>query len=144
MEPKISLLTTLEEYIEVEELRREVLDLHNLNTYRYIKDLKENELYSYATRIDNTIVAGCYFSVYYSILNINQLFVKETYQNTGARLGRNILQYLFKNKEEIELLTGKKISLSMIYPTNDKSLALYKKIGYENINNDYSMMLKKI
>lgn len=144
METNISLLTNMKEYIEVEKLRREVLNINNMNTSKYIEELKDKELYSYVTRINNEMAAGCYFSVDYSILNIHQLFVKEMYQNTGAKLGRNLLQYIFDNKHSVEKLTGKYIHLSMIYPTNDKSLALYKKIGYKPIEGDYSLMLKKI
>ena len=144
MEKSISLLTTMKEFIEIEKLRREVLNIINMDTSKYLEELKNKELYSYATRIDNKMVAGCYFSVNYSILNIHHLFVKEMYQNTGARLGRKLLQYIFDNKHYVEKLTGKYIHLSMIYPIDDKSLALYKKIGYEPIEDDYSLMLKKI
>ncbi len=144
MNTNIILLSTLEEYIEVENLRREVLNIYNIDTSRYIEYLKNKELYSYGTIYNDSIVAGCYFSVNYTILNIQQLFVKNEYQNTGAKLGRNLLISILNNKQDIERLTGKKIDTSWIYPANDKAYEIYKKIGYTPLYKEYSMMYKKI
>ena len=139
----ISLLTTLDEYIEIEKLRREVFKIDNSDYKRYLNDLMNKELYSYATRINNEMVAGCYFSVNYNILNIQQLFVKGSYQKTGANLGRGLLLYLFDNKNDIEKLTGKKIAQSWIYPLSDEAYKIFKKIGYESYGNTNSSMMYK-
>lgn len=141
----INLLTTLDEYTAVEKLRREVFNINNSEYIRYLNDLINKELYSYATRINNEMVAGCYFSVNYNILNIQQLFVKKSYQKTGANLGRGLVLYMLDNKKDIEKLTGKKIDRSWIYPSSDDAYIIFKKIGYESYGNtNFSMMYKSL
>ena len=144
MYPITNLLIKPEDLLEVEQLRREVYNIENSDISNYLHELKEKTIYAYGTKIDNKIVAGGYFNVSYNILYIKQLFVKQEYQNTGLKLGRNILYYMFNNKYEIEKLTGKTIDSSMIYPTSIKSLKIYRDIGYKNLGDDFSMMIKSI
>ena len=144
MYPITQLLTSKEDLIAVEILRREVFHIQNINEHKYLNYLKYKQLYAYGTKIGNIIVAGCYISVNYSLLNIQQLFVKESYQNTGLKLGRNLVLYILDHKKEVEQLVGKKITTSIIMPTSDKSFELYKKIGYEPFTNDFSMMYKSL
>jgi hypothetical protein len=144
MYPITNLLTTKEERIEAEKLRREVLHIQNLDEYQYLNELKYKQIHAYGTKINKELVAGCYLSVNYNLLNIQQLFVKEKYQNTGLKLGRKLVIYILNHKEEIEKLTGKKISASIIMPSSNKSFELYKKIGYEPFSEDISMMYKSL
>ena len=144
MYPITQLLNSLEDRIAVEKLRREVFNIQTINEYRYLNDLKYKQLYAYGTKINNILVAGCYISVNYNLLNIQQLFVKESFQNTGLKLGRNLLIYILNHKTDIEHLVGKNIKASIIMPASDKSFELYKKIGYEPFSNEFSMMYKSL
>ena len=76
--------------------------------------------------------------------SMTQLFVKESYQNTGLKLGRNLVLYVLDHKKEVEQLVGKKITASIIMPTSDKSFELYKKIGFEPFTEEFSMMYKSL
>ena len=70
------------------------------NTF-YARNLISKKMLLFATFIGEELCAGCYISISQNSLFIEQLFVKPEYQNTGLRIGRNLLEYINFNKDII-------------------------------------------
>ena len=104
--------------------------------------IKHHHTIPFSLSIDNEIVAGCYVTCYKSTLFIDYLFVSEKYQNTGLRLGRQLLSYILENKELVEKYFKERIQVSKLTANNEKSKSLYKKLGftYEDNKTPYMTM----
>ena len=96
METRI--ITKNEEKEQTELLRKEVFDLKQTSNY-YLDKILNNDLYVLATLDQKNIVAGCYFHRFDTFLVIDQVFVKKEYQNTGLKLGRELIKKLILSKE---------------------------------------------
>ncbi len=144
METSIELLTTEEEFNKVEQLRKEVFDILPSFGVYYLNGLIENKIKAVATKSNEEIIAACYFHNRSTNLIIDQLFVKEDYQETGLKLGRKLLLDILNNKEKVEKLLNTKLQFSLIEPIDEKAEAIYKKIGYKPSNSILGTMRKTI
>ena len=126
---EINIVTNINDKVELEKLRRDVLHLDRINQY-YSSVLLTDREFAVAATIGDELVGGCYFHRLDETLMIDQLFVKEEYQNTGMRIGRNILEALFNKKEELEKLFGEKVTVCRIESDNEKAHAIYSKMGF--------------
>lgn len=140
---EITILTNESDLLELEKLRSEVLHLEKISEY-YKNELLSNNTYAIAAYIDNELVGGCYFHQFNQTLMIDQLFVKEKYQNTGLRIGRSMLKELMTNKELLEKLFSEEITVCRIESNNEKAHALYSKMGFRESSNDEDTFYKSI
>ncbi len=114
------------------------------NNY-YARNLISGEMLLFATFIGEELCAGCYISISQNSLFIEQLFVKPEYQNTGLRIGRNLLEYINFNKDIIaKHYNLKSIQTSRLIYSSEKSKAIYKKLGYRVTNKTLNIMTKHI
>ena len=127
---------------DIELLRKEVFGLKNVGNY-YLNELLNNKIYALSI-IDNNIIAGCYFHRFDNILVIDQVFVKKEYQNSGLRLGRELIKELILNKVGIEYLLGGKLDICKIESQNKKSHDLYIKIGFNESKSDEDILYKRL
>lgn len=144
MDITTELLTDFDQYNEIDELRKEVFNITNGSGSYYLNGLINNKLKAIAAKNNDEMIAGCYFHNYSSNLIIDMLFVKEEYQETGLKLGRNLVLNLLDNKEQVEKILHSKLTTSSIEPINEKAEALYKKIGYKSRKNSFGVMYKAI
>lgn len=144
MEITTELLTDLDDYQEIDELRKEVFNIKYCSTSYYLNGLINNKLKAIAAKNKEEMIAGCYFHNFSANLVIDMLFVKEEYQETGLRLGRNLLLEILSNKDKVEKILHSKLNMSTIEPIDDKAAALYKKIGYRRHENALGIMYKAI
>ena len=144
MDITTSLLSNLEDFYKIEKLRKEVFDIRNTISTYYLNGLVNNKIKAIATKKDDEMIAGCYFHNFSTNLVIDLLFVKEQYQETGLKLGRNLLLDILSNKDRVEKILHTKLSISSIEPLNEKAEALYKKIGYKSKNDILGTMYKAI
>lgn len=140
---KIRIVINEEDKLELEKLRSEVLHLDKTSEY-YKNELLTNNAYAIAAYIDNELAGGCYFHHLDNTLMIDQLFVKEKYQNTGLRIGRSILTELMTNKEELERLFNEDITVCRIESNNEKAHAIYSKMGFRESNTNKDTFYKSI
>ena len=138
------IITTPEEKYEIESLRKEVFHLEELSPF-YIRQLLNKKEYALVARDDNNkMIAGCYFHRFETSLMIDQVFVKEEYQNKEYKLGRNLINNLLVNHAYIGKLLGNHVSICMIEANNEKAKALYKKMGFRESNIDPDTLIKPI
>lgn len=140
---KIEILIDKNDKFRLEELRNEVLHLDKVSEY-YTKKLFTNDIFAIAAYIDNELAGGCYFHHLNNTLMIDQLFVKEKYQDTGLRIGRSILKELITNKERLENLFNENITVCRIESNNEKAHSLYSKMGFRESENDEDTFYKSI
>lgn len=96
----------------------------------YSLGLKEGTMVPFGFYLNDTLIAGCYVSANYGMLYIEQLFVHPQLQNSGLRAGRLLLNYVLLNKKELEDYFKTEFTYSALEPSNEKSQAIYEKIGY--------------
>ena len=140
---KIEIITDENEKFKIEELRNEVLHLDKTSEY-YTNELMNSNVFAVGAYIDDELVGGCYFHRFNQTLMIDQLFVKEKYQNTGMRIGRTILKELMTNKERLEKLFDEKVTVCRIESDNEKAHAIYSKMGFRESSNDEDTFYKHI
>ena len=124
-----------EEISRVESLRAEVFHMNTTGIY-YLNELLSGKEYALVTFNGKEMVAGCYFHRFESILMIDQLFVKEEYQNKGLNLGRNLVEQLVTNKAELEELLGGSLNVCKIDSNNEKAHNIYLDMGFRESKND--------
>lgn len=139
----IKIITNENDLLELEKLRCDVLHLDEVSEY-YKNELLTNNTYAVGAYIEKELVGGCYFHRFNQTLMIDQLFVKEKYQNTGMRIGRNILTKLMANKEQLEQLFNEKVTVCRIESNNEKAHALYSKMGFRESKSDEDTFYKSI
>ena len=144
METNTVLLSNIEEYEKIEELRKEVFDLKSSPGTYYLNGLIDNKIKAVATKKDNEIIAGCYFHSFINSLVIDQVFVKENYQETGLKLGRKLLLELLNHKKELEKILDTELYTTSIEPIDEKAEYIYRKIGYKQGNSFTGMMHKSL
>lgn len=127
----------------VEKLRREVFHLNNAGNY-YLDRLFDCKLHVLATLDNEEIVAGLYFHCFEDSLMIEQVFVKESYQNTGLKLGRELIKELISRKQQLEEIHGKKLTICRIESQGKKSHELYKKSGFTESKIDEDSLYKRM
>lgn len=129
---------------DIEILRKEVFHLNKISPF-YMQQLLDRKEYAVATVDDNNkIVAGCYFHRLENILMIDQLFVKEDYQNTGYKLGRGLVNNLLNEHVNVSELLGNKLEICRVESNNEKAKALYKKIGFRESRINPGTFIKPI
>ena len=138
------LLANIEEYEEIEELRKEVFNIKASPGTYYLNGLIDNKIKAVAAKKDDKIIAGCYFHSFINSLVIDQVFVKENYQETGLKLGRKLLLDLFNHKKELEKLLNTKLYTTSIEPIDEKAEYIYRKIGYKQGNKFTGIMHKSL
>ena len=141
METRI--IESAEDKQKVEKLRSEVFHMDSTGTY-YLNELLNNKEYAIVSLENNEMLAGCYFHRFDNILVIDQLFVKEKYQNTGLKLGRELIKKLILSKESIEKLLGGKLELCKIESQNEKAHNIYSKMGFYESKYDEDTFYKSI
>lgn len=137
------ILTDEKDLLKLEKLRCEVFDLDQASVY-YTNELLTKNAYAMAAYIEDELVGGCYFHNFNKTLMIDQLFVKEKYQNTGLRIGRSILTELMSNKEVLNKLFDEDVTVCRIESDNEKAHALYSKMGFRESKNDEDTFYKSI
>ena len=128
---------------KIEALRKEVFGLDMESSYYSDKLLNKKEL-AIATFDQEKIVAGVYVHAFESTLVIDQLFVKKEYQNTGLKLGRNLLNFLKENKELIEAFFDAKLNVMTIESKNEKARSIYAKSGFRESKRDNDVFYKSL
>ena len=137
------ILTNEKDLLELEKLRCEVLHIDEVSKY-YTDQLLTNKTYAIGAYVDKELVGGCYFHNLNQTLMVDQLFVKEQYQNTGMRIGRSMLNELMTNKEELEHLFNERVTICRIESDNEKAHALYSKMGFRESNSNEDTFYKSI
>lgn len=127
----------------VESLRKKVFNLQGVGRY-YLDQILYGKEFVLAATEDKKIIGGCYFHRFENILFIDQVFVKEEYQNSGLEVGRVLINSLLINKDLMEKELGDKITMCRISANNEKAKSLYKKIGFKESKLDSSDLLKPI
>lgn len=140
---ELKLITENEDKMKLESLRNEVFHLNGISSY-YINELLNGKTYAMAAIDNDNMVGGCYFHRFNTILLIDELFVKEDYQNTGLQVGRNLVKELILNKSKIEELLESEITLCKLEASNEKAKALYSKIGFKASKFDDSTFIKAL
>lgn len=138
------LITDEKELYKVDKLRKKVFGFENINSFYFLNQLLINEYKAYATKINGEIVAGCYFHEFEHSLIIEQLFVKESYQETGAKLGRKLLLELIKSKKELEKLLNAELVRCKVEPYDEKAEYIYKEIGFRYPNKNSISLFKSL
>ena len=139
------LLNTEEELREIEKLRLAVFGIENIENTYYLSCLLRDKYKACATIIDDEMAAGCYFHRFKNALVIDQLFVKEEYQETGRRLGRNLVEELLREKENLERLLKGQLLISIVEPLDSKKVhSIYEKMGYKDGTIDSMNMYKTL
>ena len=111
----------------------------------YSKSIQKGTMLLFGTYIGEELCAACYVSVVGYSIFIDQLFVKKDYQNTGLRIGRQLLEYINFNKHIIqEHMQCRALQTSKLIYTSEKSKSLYLKIGYKETNKSLNIMSKHI
>ena len=111
----------------------------------YSKSIQKGTMLLFGTYIGEELCAACYVSVVGYSIFIDQLFVKKEYQNTGLRIGRQLLEYINFNKQIVqEHLQCRSLQTSKLIYTSEKSKSLYLKIGYKETNKPLNIMSKHI
>ena len=105
-------------------------------------NLLDNKEYAIGTYKDNEVIGGCYFHRFENTLMIDQLFVKEKYQNHN--IGTNLINSLFVYKQGIEKLVDGQVVLCRISANNDKAKSLYKKLGFRETKSDTDTLVKSM
>ena len=144
MQTTIELLSTEEEYNKVERLRNRAFNNNQTFSPYYLNGLINNKIKAVATKNNDEIIAGCYFHNWSTNLIIDQLFVKNEYQETGLYLGRKLLLNVLENKEKLEKLFNTNLETSLIEPIDEKAEAIYRKLGYRFGNRFTGLMRKSI
>ena len=126
---------------KIETLRKEVFHLENNGTY-YKDKLLNKSLIAVATFDEDEMVAGVYFHFFNNTMVIDQLFVREDYQNRGLKLGRQLVLRLIYLKTQLEKMYGVTINACYIDSQNQKAHELYKKIGFRESNLDPDTMFR--
>lgn len=142
LEPTIDNINQTE-YIRCRAYNREY-DGEIENNY-YARNILSGQMLIFATYIGEELCAGCYVSASQNSLFIEQLFVKTEYQNTGLKIGRNLLEYINFNKTIIAKHFNKKsFQTSRLIYSSEKSKSIYQKIGYRVTNKTLNIMTKHI
>ena len=141
MESRI--IANKEEKEKIEILRQEVFHIDGEVTF-YLNELLNDKVYALVAYDEDKMIGGCYFHRFNNILMIDQVFVKEEYQNTGLRIGRELIKRLLNSKKELEELLGGQIDTCRIESQNTKAHSLYSKIGFHESNFDEDTMYKKL
>ena len=126
---------------DIELLRKEVFKLKETSNY-YLNDLLNRKEFAIGTYDNNIIVGGLYFHRFEKTLMIDQVFVKEEYQN--RKIGTNLITMLWAHKRELELILGGPIEMCKIESQNEKSHSLYNRIGFRETKFDDDMLFKRM
>ena len=136
----IRILNSNEEKEKIEILRKEVFNLKNNQTY-YLDELLNNKLYSLGVLDNSNIIGGCYFHKFNDHLIVDQIFVKNEYQNNG--IGSNLIKTILLNKDKFEDLLGGELNICEIEALNKGARNLYIKMGFKERKMDEDMMYKR-
>lgn len=90
------------------------------------------------------LVGACYVSNSFNSTYIDQFFVAKEYQEIGLHIGKNLLEYILKNKSIAETFFQSHFSWSKLEHGSQKSKTLYEKKGYVEDNTLLNIMKKKI
>lgn len=131
METKI--LTNDEEKYQAELLRNEVYHFPELLLSQY-KPLVDNKVFAIATYDEGEIIAVCYFHRFNTTLMIDEIFVKESYQNNG--IGSALLQGVVNSKSQLEKLLGGELTACRLEPRGEDVKKFYIKNDFHSSSND--------
>lgn len=137
---------TYELATEVEKMRYKaygVKKLLDVSDSEYIPDIMNGDELVFLSLVDKNPIAACYISSFNNFLYVDYLFVLPEYQNTGLHIGRNLLEYVLKNKIIVEEHFKQKFKESSLCPGNMKVAKIYESLGYK-MNPTTGLMKKKI
>lgn len=116
------------------------IDFHSFHS----NAIRDGRYLVFGSYIAGELVGACYVSDLHNSLFIEHLFVKESYQESGLRLGRKLLSYINLNKRVVEEYFGHELNTSRLEYNSTKSKTLYEKIGYRETNSLLGTMKKAI
>lgn len=139
-----SLVTIDEEMIrELEKVRFNAyhMDISELSPTESFsaQQLREGEYIAFAALSKQQIIGGCYVSNNYNSLFIEQLFIKEEFQN--KHIGTALLAYTLKHKDIIQQYFNQRFYYSYLDNLNIQN-QMYQKLGY--VETDSYLMKKHL
>jgi GNAT superfamily N-acetyltransferase len=120
--------------IDVEILRHQVFHLKTdpetiLNSY-HLSKIRLKRTIPFALFINGEMAAGCYITGYGDTLMVDYLFVNKIYRNTGLRLGRVLLSYVFEHKASLEEFFHHQIQKSILTALDSRARHVYEQMGF--------------
>ena len=131
-----------QEIHKIESLRKQAFHLKASTPDRYASAIKRDKIIPFALFKGEELIGGCYVGDNFDSLYIYYLFLNESYQKSGLKLGRRLLTEILAHKQEIEALLEKPLTCSKLHPNSEPVRKVYEEIGYQNANN--GVMIKRI
>ena len=118
--------------IDLERLRAETFNTTpNYNFNWYVSSIQSGRCLPFGTYIDNELAAGAIIEQSNDVLHIILIFTKPKYQDSGLKLGRELLNYIISNKEVIDQYYGSVINQVELSYMGKKSHEIYLKVGFQ-------------
>lgn len=127
--------------INIEKLRAECFNTEpNFQFNWYINSIQSGRLIPFGTYVDDELAASAFVEYTQEKLHITLIFTKPKFQETGLKLGRQLLKYIISNKKVLEEYFGVEINQIELSYKSEKSHQLYIKEGF--IEDEYDLMCK--
>lgn len=111
----------------------------------YSCQLLRGNLISFVAFYQGKIAGAIYVSKIGNDLSVDQVFVATDYQKSGLHLGKQMIQYVIDNKEQVEEILDCSFEGSVISPNSEESKELSHSLGYSKRDNDaYGYYYRKI
>ena len=130
---KHTLLPTDEKtLIELEKLRAEAFETEpNFRYNWYTNSIESGRLLPFGTYVDDELAAGAFIEQSNDVLFITLIFTKPKYQETGLKLGRQLLSYIISKKQIIDEYYGSNIKQVELSYMGQKTHDIYVKEGFQ-------------
>lgn len=125
---------------ELEKLRCEIIKIDKSNYYLDL--LLNGKIIGIGCYYNNQLIGGAYISDFLNSIYIEQLFVKEEYQNNALHIGSSILKYILENKKIFSEYYNKNFDTCRLESKNRDSL--YSKLGFKKEGNIMGTMKKRL
>ena len=105
----------------------------------------EEKILAIGAFLNSSLVAGCYISNSHNSLYIEQIFVKKEFQNhKELRIGSSLMEYVLKNKENIEIFFHENFNYAKVEPASNSLVEYYEKLGFHESNEQLDTFHKRI
>ena len=125
---------------DLEKLRCEIIKIDKSNYYLDL--LLKGKIIGIGCYYNNQLIGGSYISDFLNSLYIEQIFVKEEYQNNALHIGSSILKYILENKKIFSEYYNKNFDNCRLESKNRDSF--YSKLGFKNEGNIMGTMKKRL